>query len=83
MWFCKTTVSIEKQIKQQFIVKSNHNREITHSDNSKPNKETNTTAIEEDYLGDGMDSIVKLIDKRKDKEESNDSDSNSDDSDNE
>ena len=75
-------VSIKKQIKQQFIVESNHNRGITHSDDSVPNKENNTIAIEEDYLGDGMDSIVKLIGERKDKE-SNDLDSDNDDSDNE
>ena len=59
-----------------------HNRGITHSDDSAPNEETNTTAIEEDYLGDGIDCIVKLIDERKDKE-IYDSDSDSDDSDNE
>ena len=78
----KKMVNVEKQIKQQFIVESNHNRGITHSDDSAPNEETNITAIKEDYLGGGMDSIVKLIDKRKDKE-INDSDSDSDDSDNE
>ena len=45
-------------------------------------KKNNTSAIEENYLGDGMDSIVKSIHERKDKE-SNELDSDSDDIDNE
>ena len=75
-------MNVEKQIKQQFIVKSNHNREIPHLYDSAPTEETNTTAIEEDYLRDVMDSIVKSIDERKDKE-SNDLDSDMDDINNE
>ena len=81
MWFVKQ-ISIEKQIKQQFIAEWNHNRGKPHSDESVPNKEINTAAIKEDYLGDGMDSIVRSIDERKDKE-SNDSERDSDDSNNE
>ena len=75
----KNTVNVEKQVKQQLIVKSDHNRGIIHSDDSAPNKETNTAVIEVDYLGDGMDNIVKLIDKKKEKE-IYDSDSDSNDS---
>ena len=41
----------------QFLVSSS--RCNLRKDGSTPNKETNTTSIEEDYLGDGMDSIVK------------------------
>ena len=78
----KKTVSVEKQIKQQFIDESNHKKGTTHSDNSTPNGETNTTAIKEDYLRDGIDSIVKSIGERKEKE-CNDSDNDCDDSDNE
>ena len=57
----KKTVNGEKQIKEHFIDKSNSNNETTHSEDSAPNGETNTTAIEEDHLGDGMDSIFKSI----------------------
>ena len=79
---CKKTVNVEKQIKQYFIDESNSNNGTTHSDNSAPNKETNTISIEEDYLGDGMDSIVKSFCEWKEKE-SNDSENDSNDSDNE
>ena len=54
----KKIVNVEKQIKQQFIDKSNRNNGTTHSDDSAPNGETNTAAIEEDHLGDGMYNIA-------------------------
>ena len=39
-------MSFEKQIKQEFIVESNHKKGTTHSDDSAPKEETNATAIE-------------------------------------
>ena len=79
---CVKSYHIEKQIKQYFIDESNSNNGTIHSDDSAPNRETDTTAIEKDYLGDGMDSIVKSVCERREKE-SNDSENDSDYSDNE
>ena len=78
----KKTANVEKQIKEHFIDKSNSNNAATRSDDSAPNGETNTTFIKEDFLGDGLVSIVKLICERKEKE-CNNSENDSDDSDNE
>ena len=82
---CTTMVDTEKQIKQQFVDKSNNNKGRTSSYNTAPNKETSTVGIKDGFFGDSLDDFVKEHDKKAKQCKKNnlDSDSDSDSSDNE
>ena len=58
-------VGVEKKIRQRFIVELNYDKGKPHSDDTVPNKETNTFGIKDNYFGAGLDDFVQVYDKKK------------------